>query len=145
MAALGFNLNIDAFTSLLNQVCHFLVFSRFVDLRFSLLNFFYVKGPHLLAPTGSDLTKHGSIGTVLAGYHYDFNFLTIHGQSRFPGLSIWLKDGKKVNVKVPSGCLLLQAGKEVNLKEILFKLSMAKRISLFLLLLFGFLELSWNG
>jgi hypothetical protein len=24
-------------------------------------------GPHLLAPTGSDLSKHGALGTVLAG------------------------------------------------------------------------------
>ena len=26
-------------------------------------------GPHLLAPTGSDLAKHGQAGTVLAGFH----------------------------------------------------------------------------
>jgi hypothetical protein len=52
-------------------------------------------GPHLLAPTGSDLHvhKYGKKGTVLAGYHYDLNFLTIHGKSRFPGLNIWLRDG----------------------------------------------------
>lgn len=66
-------------------------------------------GPHLLAPTGSDLTKNDT-GTVFAGVHYDLNFLTIHGKSRFPGLYIWLKDGTKMSVKVPDGCLLLQAG-----------------------------------
>lgn len=66
-------------------------------------------GPHLLAPTGSDLTKNDE-GTVFAGVHYDLNFLTIHGKSRFPGLYIWLKDGTKMSVKVPDGCLLLQAG-----------------------------------
>ena len=27
-------------------------------------------GPHLLAPTGSDLAAHSALGTVLAGYHY---------------------------------------------------------------------------
>ena len=47
--------------------------------------------PHLLAPTGSDLSKYTEVGTVFAGYHYDLNFLTIHGKSRFPGLYIWLK------------------------------------------------------
>ena len=25
----------------------------------------------------------------MAGYHYDLNFLTIHGKSNFPGLNIW--------------------------------------------------------
>lgn len=50
---------------------------------------------------------------MFAGYHYDLNFLTIHGRSRFPGLFIWLRDGRKVPVKVPAGCLLLQAGKQV--------------------------------
>jgi hypothetical protein len=43
MAALGFGLPADAFTS-----------------RMAL-------GPHLLAPTGSDLQQHGQKGTVLAG------------------------------------------------------------------------------
>jgi len=70
-------------------------------------------GPHLLAPTGTDLERYGKEGTVIAGFHNDLNFLTIHGKSRFPGLSIWLRDGKKVNVKIPDGCLLLQAGKQM--------------------------------
>lgn len=51
---------------------------------------------------------HGKEGTVFAGYHYDLNFLTIHGRHRFPGLSIWLRNGKKVEVKVPVRCLLIQ-------------------------------------
>lgn len=38
------------------------------------------------------------------------NFLTIHGKSRFPGLFVWLRNMKKVSVKIPPGCLLLQAG-----------------------------------
>ncbi|CAG9333045.1 unnamed protein product [Blepharisma stoltei] len=66
--------------------------------------------PHLLAPTGADLRKWGK-GTVFAGYHYDLNFITIHGKSRFPGLSAWMRNNKKIDVAVPSGCLLLQAGK----------------------------------
>jgi isopenicillin N synthase-like dioxygenase len=66
----------------------------------------------LLAPTASDLIKHGAVNTVFASYHYDLNFLTIHGRSRYPGLNAWLRDGSKMNVKVPAGCLLLQAGKQ---------------------------------
>uniref|UniRef100_A0A7C8Z1X4 Non-haem dioxygenase N-terminal domain-containing protein n=1 Tax=Opuntia streptacantha TaxID=393608 RepID=A0A7C8Z1X4_OPUST len=89
MAAIGFGLPKDAFTSLMKQ------------------------GPHLLSPTGSDLRRHGEERTVFAGYHYDLNFLTIHGRSRFPGLSIWLRNGEKVEVKVPVGCLLIQTGKEI--------------------------------
>ncbi|KAB1224796.1 hypothetical protein CJ030_MR1G028646 [Morella rubra] len=89
MAAIGFGLPNDSFTSLMKQ------------------------GPHLLAPTGSDLRRYGQEGTVFAGYHYDLNFLTIHGRSRFPGLNIWLRNGQKVEVKVPIGCLLIQTGKQI--------------------------------
>lgn len=70
-------------------------------------------GPHLLAPTGSNYNIYGQENRVLAGYHYDLNFLTIHGKSRFPGLHIWTRDGKKFNVSVPDGCLLVQAGKQI--------------------------------
>jgi len=66
-------------------------------------------GNHLLAPTGSDLERY-KLGTAFAGFHYDLNFLTIHGKSRFPGLSCWTTQGEKFPVVVPDGCLLLQAG-----------------------------------
>lgn len=89
MAAIGFKLKRDAFTSRMH--C----------------------GPHLLAPTGSDLNKYGYKGAILAGFHYDLNFLTIHGKSRFPGLFIWTREGKKTQVAVPDGCLLIQAGKQL--------------------------------
>lgn len=70
-------------------------------------------GPHLLAPTGVDLSRHCRAGQVYAGYHWDLNLLTIHGKSRFPGLYAWLSDGRRVAVRVPDGCLLLQAGKQL--------------------------------
>ncbi|CEP00972.1 hypothetical protein PBRA_008284 [Plasmodiophora brassicae] len=88
MAAIGFGLPDDTFASYLEF------------------------GPHLLAPTGSDLSRHNAIGTAFASVHYDLNFLTIHGRSRFPGLFIWLRDGRRVMVRVPPNCLLLQAGKQ---------------------------------
>lgn len=69
------------------------------------------QGPHLLAPTGSNLAKY-SADTIFAGFHYDFNFLTIHGKSNYPGLFIWLRNGEKQSVKVEPGCLLLQAGRQ---------------------------------
>jgi isopenicillin N synthase-like dioxygenase len=88
MAAVGFGMSADTFTKLMKY------------------------GPHLLAPTGSDFNRFGKLGTILAAYHYDLNFLTIHGKSRFPGLSVWTRDGKKLSVKVPTNCLLLQAGRQ---------------------------------
>ena len=89
MAALGFGLNRSAFRDMTKN------------------------GPHLLAPTGSDLSKYGDLDTIFAGFHYDLNFLTIHGKSRFPGLLIWSRNGEKVQVRVPDGCLLVQAGKQM--------------------------------
>lgn len=72
-------------------------------------------GPHLLAPTASDLTKYRTKDTILAGFHSDLNFLTIHGRSRYPGLNVWARNsGKRITVKVPAGrYLLVQAGKQL--------------------------------
>ncbi|OAA56357.1 hypothetical protein SPI_07968 [Niveomyces insectorum RCEF 264] len=72
-------------------------------------------GPHLLAPTASDLTTYGARDTVLAGFHTDLNFLTIHGRSRFPGLHIWARNtGRRIAVSIPPGRhLLVQAGKQM--------------------------------
>lgn len=70
-------------------------------------------GPHLLAPTGSDLRKYGKLDTILAAFHSDLNYITIHGKSRFPGLSVWTRKGEKKTVKVPDGCFLIQAGQQL--------------------------------
>lgn len=73
---------------------------------------FYEKmkyGGHLLAPTGSDLNRF-DVGTIFAGVHYDLNYLTIHGKSNYGGLYIWLRNGEKKRVRIPDGCLLIQAG-----------------------------------
>ncbi|THH13473.1 hypothetical protein EW146_g6747 [Bondarzewia mesenterica] len=73
-------------------------------------------GPHLLAPTASDLVKYGEKDTILAGFHTDLNFLTIHGRSRYPGLNIWARNtGKRIPVIFPATgrYLLVQAGKQL--------------------------------
>ncbi|KAI1368133.1 hypothetical protein F5Y08DRAFT_296634 [Xylaria arbuscula] len=72
-------------------------------------------GPHLLAPTASDLQRYGAKDTILAGFHTDLNFLTIHGRSRYPGLHVWARNtGRKIAVKIPPGNnLLVQAGKQL--------------------------------
>jgi len=73
-------------------------------------------GPHLLAPTASDLVKYNNKDTILAGFHTDLNFLTIHGRSRYPGLHIWARNtGKRILVQFPptGRYLLVQAGKQL--------------------------------
>ena len=82
MAAIGMGLDKDTFTSKMHQ------------------------GPHLLSPTASDVVKY-DVGTAFAGFHYDLNFITIHGKSKYPGLFLWTRDMKKQPVKIPEGCLLL--------------------------------------
>ncbi|KAI0304566.1 hypothetical protein BC826DRAFT_976911 [Russula brevipes] len=72
--------------------------------------------PHLLAPTASDLVKYNKKDTILAGFHTDLNFLTIHGRSRYPGLHIWARNtGKRIPVQFPptGRYLLVQAGKQL--------------------------------
>ena len=85
MAAIGMGLEKDAFTSRMNLA------------------------PHLLAPTASDLVKYG-VGTALASFHYDLNFITLHGKSRYPGLYLWTREMKRQPVAIPDGSVLLQAG-----------------------------------
>ena len=82
MAAVGMGLDKDTFSDRMNKGCH------------------------LLAPTASDLQKY-DVGTAFAGFHYDLNFITIHGKSRYPGLFVWLRDWTKMACKIPDGCLLL--------------------------------------
>lgn len=61
------------------------------------------QSPHLLAPTASDLTRHGALNTILAGFHTDLNFLTTHGRSRYPGLHIWARNtGRRLAVRIPT-------------------------------------------
>ena len=50
------------------------------------------------------------VGTSFATFHYDLNFITIHGKSRYPGLYLWTREWKRMPVSIPPGCLLLQAG-----------------------------------
>lgn len=85
MAAIGMGLDKDTFTSRMQQ------------------------GSHLLAPTASDMIKY-DVGTPFASFHYDLNFITIHGKSRYPGLYLWTRDMERQPVSIPAGCLLLQAG-----------------------------------
>jgi isopenicillin N synthase-like dioxygenase len=73
-----------------------------------------LRGAHILGPTGSDIEKY-DVDTILAGFHYDFCMLTIHGKSNYPGLFIWLRDGTKLPVVLEDGYLLIQSGLELEM------------------------------
>lgn len=70
-------------------------------------------GNHMIAPTFSDLSKYGKLNTILAGFHSDISFFTIHGKSKFSGLNIWTRNNEKITVQVPDGYFLVQAGKQL--------------------------------
>jgi isopenicillin N synthase-like dioxygenase len=89
MTAIGFGLERACFTRVMRQA------------------------PHLLDPTGVDLDRYGELGTVCAGFHYDLNFLSLHGRVRFPGLVVWSRDETRIDADVPVGCLLVQAGRQL--------------------------------
>ncbi len=66
-------------------------------------------GPHLVAPTAIDLAGL-PLGTVTSDVHTDFNPLTLHGAAAYSTLVCWTKGGLPFLVRVPPGCLLVQAG-----------------------------------
>ena len=86
MAALGMGLPRDTFIDAGQYGC---LSSNIISLGTYRLRF---ARPHLLAPTASDLVKYNQKDTILAGFHTDLNFLTIHGRSRYPGLHIWARN-----------------------------------------------------
>lgn len=72
----------------------------------------FAHAPHLIAPNGVNLLDYPE-GTVFNGFHYDLNWGTIHGRSRFPGLRVWPRDGAPFTVRVPKGALLFQVAKQL--------------------------------
>ena len=64
---------------------------------------------------GTNLSKYHTEDTIFAGFHYDISFLIIHGRSKYPGLYIWLRSGRKVPVRVPEGCLFVQVYEYMNI------------------------------
>ncbi|KAL0397536.1 UNVERIFIED_CONTAM: hypothetical protein Scaly_0202000 [Sesamum calycinum] len=94
MAAVGFGLQKDAFTSLMKQI------SKRKRIAFTKIQSDYFRTPFLLTKGHPVVTTN-----ILSAWN--------SGRSRFPGLNIWLRNGQKVEVKVPVGCLLIQTGKEI--------------------------------
>lgn len=72
-----------------------------------------IGGTNLLAPTGANLLNFPNVGDVQASWHRDFGRFTIHLQASHPGLICWTRDLHPFLVRVPEGCLLVQAGMEL--------------------------------
>jgi len=77
MAALGFDMDKDTFTNLFKVmgISYLQLYPGMlcIDADHSsnlLMCSSCQMGPHLLAPTGSDLGKFGKLGTVFASFHY---------------------------------------------------------------------------
>ncbi|XP_058784811.1 uncharacterized protein LOC131659671 [Vicia villosa] len=70
-------------------------------------------GPHFLVASGLDLRDLGDEGTLLSPCQCDSTFLSIQAGNMFPGLNMWAKSGRKVEVAIPDGCLLVQTGKQI--------------------------------
>lgn len=70
-------------------------------------------GANVLGVTCSHFDETSVPGTVQAGWHYDFNTLTVHPPASGNGLLAWNRDWERFEVDVPSGCFLVQAGKEL--------------------------------
>lgn len=70
----------------------------------------FIYAPHLIAPNGVNLLD---CPEVFNGFHYDLNWGTIHGRSRFPGLRAWPRSGSPFTVRVPKGALLFQVAKQL--------------------------------
>ena len=59
--------------------------------------------------TNDFFVRHGT-SVQTQGPFSNISFMTIHGKSRYPGLYVWTRDWTKRAVKIPEGCLLIQAG-----------------------------------
>lgn len=71
-------------------------------------------GPHLMGPTGTDLNKYGAPGISIAKFHYDFNILTGHGKASCPGLFVLDRKWRRMLVRLPDECFLMQAGRQLS-------------------------------
>ena len=114
----------------------------------AILLIYNTSSPHLLAPTASDLRKYGVKNTILAGFHTDLNFLTIHGQSRYPGLNIWARNtGKRIPVTFPKEgkFLLVQVSLSHNLIDMVsVSLDICRHSYVYFRLMFSRQESNWS-
>ena len=74
------------------------------------------EGHHKVAPTFASLYHDRKPGTVLAALHEDIDVFAIHTQGTHSGLFVYTDTGVRLQVAVPEGCYLVQAGRQLYLK-----------------------------
>ena len=92
MLALGLGLERDYFTKLMNN------------------------GHHKVAPTFASYLDDRVPGTIQAALHQDIDVFAIHAQGTHSGLFVYTETGERLEVRVPEGCFLVQAGRQLYLK-----------------------------
>jgi hypothetical protein len=92
MLALGLGLHRDYFSSLMHN------------------------GHHKIAPTYASYWEDRIPGTVQAALHQDIDVFAIHAQGTHSGLFVYTENGERLEVRVPQGCFLVQAGRQLYLK-----------------------------
>ncbi len=92
MLAKGLGLREDYFTSLMND------------------------GHHKIAPTYASYWEDRKPGTVQAALHQDIDVFAIHAQGTHSGLFVYTENGERLEVRVPPGCFLVQAGRQLYLR-----------------------------
>ena len=70
------------------------------------------KGQLIASPPGVNLEKIKK-GDMMTSFHRDFDVLTIHGKTRFPGLLVWTKDGERFKPAVPDEHFLIHGGRQL--------------------------------
>jgi len=67
-------------------------------------------GNHMLSPVGTCLNAYACRDKTISSFHKDLNYITVHGKCRYPGLIIWLPNGKRIPVFTPPGSMIMQVG-----------------------------------
>lgn len=99
----------DVFMQVLRNVNDHLSLELGTDLNDLIHN-----GNHLIAPTLMPLENIiGTDDKIVAGAHFDISYMSAHGKGKYPGLTIWTRNGTRIRVKVPDGCILIQAGRQL--------------------------------
>lgn len=114
MIALGLGVPLDSFTNATKY--GFVYIPRLAHVRFLQILSFH-RSPHILGPTAADMNEFNKVNSVISGFHYDMNMLSVHGRARYPCLNVWERtSGKKVLVRIPKlggPYLFVQAGKQL--------------------------------
>jgi hypothetical protein len=73
-------------------------------------------GHHKIAPTFASYYENPEPGSVQGALHQDIDMFAIHARGTHPGLYVYSEAGRRLEVRIPRGCLLVQTGRQLYLK-----------------------------